>query len=156
MKRAEKLNVVLKTMLADQKLRDINPEKVLSFFQGFDEDLLPPHLLVMKAIFLKISESDEDNLTKAEQCLLKALKIDENYYNALIELACLYSIQLETEKANYYFTIALEVAKKNIYEVQSQYAAFITNDHSEKGIVKHVEEIQSKFNDQFEEIIQHT
>ena len=82
------------------------------------KNILCPELLILKARILQLSNFGEYDLTDIEKIYKRALLIDENYINTLIEIGYFYYAVLDNNKlAEKYFKKALRKCKKQMTEI---------------------------------------
>jgi hypothetical protein len=108
----------LEKIIDKQKHKDF--DEMLKIFRGLDdcEYELSPRFAVLKSVAIQLSDNSYGySLQDAEHSLLDALKSDENYINAYIELAYYYyAVDDDAQKALIFFDQAISKSKGYLRE----------------------------------------
>lgn len=114
----EKLRDVLR-LVREQKYND-----ALDVIEELQEaGPIPPSLLVQKGILIQLSENSSYTTSDVEKAFAEALKIDEDYVEAINELAYFYYAVLDdAAKAKPLFERAYEICKSQMTEAVTGFA----------------------------------
>ncbi len=98
----------------DEQLRLARERAALELAQlrSMDECALTPRMLVRKAILLQFEDAPDGTPQEIEAALESALKLDDKYIEAYIELGrYYYAVVDDSQKAKVYFLKALELLR---------------------------------------------
>ncbi|MEO8666340.1 MAG: CDC27 family protein [Ignavibacteria bacterium] len=129
---------------ADKLTRLGNIEQAINVLDDAENlPLVHPEVYVRKAIYMQLSsENEKYNLKDIEGILKKALAIDDEYINALIELGDIYYIENEFKKAKEILNKAIKLNTSSIIEAVTLMAKCIEESDSKEKAIKYLEDFK--------------
>ncbi len=135
----------LRQIIKQKNLSEDDYNNALSLFDDYDDNHLPPHLLVLKAHLIKYSTLENYQLEDIAKYLNMALTVQHNYWEALLGLANFNNIQNEDKVAQEYFRQAVNAVVDIAVEVLQDYGQFLLQDPDQQELaVQAMEEIKAR------------
>lgn len=123
------MDALLTKIIEKQRCKSF--DEMLEIFRSLDDRGydLPPRFAVLKARAIQVANNSHGyTLEDTEQCLLKAIKDDENYIDAYIELAFYYyAVVDDARKALLFFDQAICRSKSCLREALTGKAKSLTD-----------------------------
>ena len=141
----ENLQNAIRQVLDKEAPTETDYERAVEILDNYGEDRLPLHWLVKKYIFIRNSSFESKyNFENSIKCLERALKIQPNHWEVLLELAHYYDIQGESKKARDFFEKAVHQTIEIALEVFFDYGEYIQDEIDEDNAIFALNEIKKK------------